>query len=136
MFLGVIINEALSWNSHITNVAGKIAKSVGIIYRASFCLPISSLCTLNYSLVHPYLAYCISVWGSTYASNLNRILLLQTKVIRMISKSAFDAHTDPLFVQVEILKFYVNCIYKFQTLKFMFHSKTTFPLIFSMKCFP
>ena len=103
MFLGVIIDEALSWKSHITNIARKISKSIGIIYRASFCLPISSLCMLYYSLVKPYLVYCISEWGATYASNLKRILLLQKKVLRIISKSAFDAHTDPLFMQLKIL---------------------------------
>ena len=119
MFLGVIIDEALSWKSHITNnIARKISKSIGIIYRASFCLPISSLRTLYYSLVYPYLVYCISVWGSTYTTNLKRIFLLQKKVLRIISKSSFDAHTDPLFMQFKILKF--DDIYKFQILKFMF----------------
>ena len=118
MFLGIIIDEALSWKSHITNIARKISKSIGIIYRASFCLPISSLCTLYYSLVYPYLVYCISVWGSTYTTNLKRIFLLQKKVLRIISKSSFDAHTDPLFIQLKILKF--DDIYKFQILKFMF----------------
>ena len=31
MFLGVIIDEALSWKSHITNIARKISKSIGKI---------------------------------------------------------------------------------------------------------
>lgn len=48
----------------------------------------------------------ISVLGSTYASNVNRIHLLQKKVIRIISKSAFDTHTDSLFVQFKILIFH------------------------------
>ena len=113
----MIIDKALSWKSHI-NVAREIAKFVGKIYRANFGLPISSSCTLYYCLVYPYLVYDISVWGTTYASNLNRILLLQKKVIRIIIKNAFHAHTDPLFIQLEILKF--HNIYKFQTLKFMF----------------
>ena len=115
----MIIDEALSWKSHVTNVARKIAKSVGIICKASFCLSsISSLYTLYYSLVYPYFVYCIFVWGSTYISNFNRIVFIQKKVIRIISKSAFDAHIDPLFVQFKIFKF--HDIYKFQTLKFMF----------------
>ena len=79
MFLGVILDEIFSWKLHIANVARKISKSIGVIYKASFCLPTSSLLTLYYSLVYPYLAYCVSVWGSTYSSNLKRILLLQKK---------------------------------------------------------
>ena len=43
VFLGVVLDENLSWKPHITNVARKISKSIGIIYKASFCLPTSSL---------------------------------------------------------------------------------------------
>ena len=43
IFLGVVIDEHLSWKSHISNVANKISKSIGIIYKASFFLPKSSL---------------------------------------------------------------------------------------------
>ena len=90
----------------------KISKLIGIIYKARFCLPTTSLCTLYFCLVYPYLVYCISVWGSTYPSNLNRIFLLQKKVIRIISKSAFDAYTEPIFKQLKILK--LSDIYRSQ----------------------
>ena len=45
------------------------------------------------------------MWGSTYQSNLNRIIVLQKKIIRIISKVSFDAHTGVLFKEQEILKF-------------------------------
>ena len=98
-----------------------ISKSIGIIYKESFCLPTTSLCTLYFCLVYPYLVYCISVWGSTYPSNLNRMFLQQKKVIRIISKSAFDAHTEPIFKQLKILK--LSDIYLSQIGKFMFSFK-------------
>ena len=66
LFLGVILDEHLSWKSQIQNVARKVSKSVGIIYKSSFCLNKTSLCTLYYSLVYPYLHYCATLWGSTY----------------------------------------------------------------------
>ena len=68
IFLGVILDENLTW---------KISKSIGVIYKPSFCLPVTSLRTLYYSLVYPYLVYCASVWASTYPTNLNRLVLLQ-----------------------------------------------------------
>ena len=70
VFLGVILDEHLSWKPHILSVSRKISKSIGIIYKYSFCLPKTSLRSLYYSLVYPYLTYCVSVWGSTYQSNL------------------------------------------------------------------
>ena len=86
-----------------------------------FCLPKTSLRSLYYSLVYPCLTYCVSVWGSTYQSNLNRIIILQKKIIRIISKVSFDAHTGVLFKEQEILKF--SDIYLYQIGKFMYQFK-------------
>ena len=95
VFLGVVIDEHLTWIPHISNVTRKISKAVGIMYKASFCLNKRALLTLYYSLVYPYLQYCVSVWGSTYHTNLHRLILLQKKAVRIISNKSFDAHTDP-----------------------------------------
>ena len=97
VFLGVILDENFSWKPHIANIARKVSKSIGIIHKASLCLPTSTLCTLHYSLVYPYFLSCIRVWGSTYPPTLKRIVLLQTKVVRITSRSTFNAHTEPIF---------------------------------------
>ena len=130
VFLGVILDENLSWKPHILNVSRKISKSIGIIYKSSFCLSAMSLRTLYFSLVYPYLIYCITVWGSTYQTNLKRLITLQKKVIKIISNVPFDAHTDNLFRDHQILKF--NDIYLFQTAKFMFlYTKGLLPNTFN-----
>ena len=105
LFLGVIIDECLTWKPHIQNLTRKISKSLGIIYKSSFCLNKNSLYTLYYSLVYPYLYYCACVWGLTYHSNLKRLVTLQKRAVRTISRSAFDAHTDPIFKSLKLLKF-------------------------------
>ena len=117
----MILDEHLTWIPHITNVARKVSKTVGVVYKASFCLSKRSLITLYYSLLYPYLQYCVSVWGSTYPPNLNRIFMLQKRAVRIIAKESFDAHTDPIFKNLKILKF--NCIYLFQLGKLMFQFK-------------
>ena len=99
-FLCDILDEHLSWKPHISQVARKISKSISIIHKTSFSLSKSSLFKLYYSLVYPYLHYCLIVWGSTYATNLKRIILLQKRIIRIINKETFNAHTDPLFAEV------------------------------------
>ena len=118
VFLGVILDEHLSWKSHISHVANKISKSIGIIFRASFNLQKSSLRILYFSLVYPYLQYCASVSGSTYTSNLNHLVLLQKRIIRILAKVPFDAHTDPIFKEFQLLKF--EEIYFLQLGIFMF----------------
>ena len=71
--------------------------------------------TLYYSLVYPYLYYCTIAWGSTYPSNLNRLVLLQKRVIRIISK---DTHTDPIFRDLKLLR--LDQIYLYQLGKFRY----------------
>lgn len=98
-----------------------MSKSVGILYKASFCLSKCSLLTLYYSLIYPYFQYCISVWGSTYPSNLDRLLLLQKRSVRTISGQPFLAHTDPIFKDLETVKF--NNIYLLHFGKFLYQFK-------------
>ena len=78
---------------------GKASRAIGKIYTISiFCLNSSSLRTLYYSPVCSYLFYCVSLCASTYPSN-----LLQKRVVRIMSRSAFDDHTDPSFKNIGIL---------------------------------
>ena len=88
-FLGVILDEHLTWKSHIHNVARKVSKAIGIIYKSSFCLNNSSLRMLYFSLIYTYLLYCVSVWASTYPSNLRKLITLQKRVVRIMSRSVF-----------------------------------------------
>ena len=105
--------------------------------RSRFCLNKASLRILYYGLIYPYLQYCVSVGGSTYHSNLNQLITLQKRTIRIISRSAFDAHTDPLFASYQILKF--DNIIKIQSGKIVYlYKNELFPEsynnIFSMNC--
>ena len=61
---------------------------------------------------------------------LKRILLLQKKIVRIISGSAFDAHTEPIFKQIKILK--LCDIFLFQVGKIMFlFKKRRLPIAFN-----
>ena len=120
-FLGVILDETLSWKPHISQVASKVSESVGVILKSSFYLTRKALCTLYYSLVYSYLQYCILVWGSTCPTNLRRLVLLQKRTVRIISKKGFDAHTNLLFKSLMILK--LEDIYSLHLGKFMFSLK-------------
>ena len=121
VFLVVIIDANLSWKPHIASVARKVSKSLGIIFKSSFYLPKSSLITLYYTLIYPHRFYCVNIWGSTYITNLQRIVILQKQSIRIICKSSFDAHTDPLFKELRILKFMDIC--RFQIGKIIYQYK-------------
>ena len=111
-FLGVFVDQHLSWKSHISYVAKKISKTIGIISKSRFYLSRKSLLSLYYTLVYPYLNYCNIVWSSNYPSNLNRLLLLQKRIVRIIGGVDYFAHTGPLFYSLNILDiFNINAFF-------------------------
>ena len=85
------------------------------------------MCTLRTCL---FLSSIILVWGSTYPTHLRRLVLLQNCIVIVISKKGFEAHTDPLFKNLMILK--LEDIYSLHLGKFKFSFKNTpFPSSFS-----
>ena len=60
---------------------------------------------MYYSLVFPYLIYCIKIWGNASTVHLDALIKLQKKCVRTISISEFLATAHPLFERLNILKF-------------------------------
>jgi len=110
-FLGVIIDDKCLYKSHINYIANKISKFVGILHRAKGILDIQSLKVLYFTLVQPYFTYCLTIWGHTYESYLSRLYALQKKIIRIISREKYDAHTKPLFKSHKIMR--INELYNY-----------------------
>ena len=102
-YLGVIINHKLNWTQHIDYVKNKISKGIGIMYRAKNCLTKKSLINLYYSYIYPYLIYCIEIWCISPQTHLNPLLLMQKKIIRIMTFTSYHAHTAPIFRDLEIL---------------------------------
>ena len=74
-FLGVIVDQHLNWKDPISMISQNICKPCGIIYRIRNTLDIKSKRLIYYSLIHPYLIYCVNVWSSTYRTNLKCYVL-------------------------------------------------------------
>ena len=111
IFLGIEIDKDLSFSYHISGICRKLAKTIGILYCIRKTVPMSILIKLYNSLFYPVIVYCIILWGDTSAVHLRPLILLQKKVIRLITNSGYLSHTDPQFLQTGILP--VPLIYKY-----------------------
>ena len=128
-FLGVMVDDKLSWASHINYISKKVSKGIGILYKARKYLPKSCLVTLYYSFIYPYLNYCLEVWGKATENIISKIKILQKRALRIISNKPWRAPTEPLFDEHKILPLHKIYIYKIGTLMFKFN-ENQLPSIF------
>ena len=96
-FLRVILNENLPWNNYIKFISTKVAKCFEM-YRLKRFIPLHIPKTLYFTLVHSHLIYSSLAWGFNC-----RIKLPQTKAIRIIAVSKFNAHAKPFMKALIIL---------------------------------
>ena len=102
-FLGVYIDAQLSWKRHIEYTCSKLSKCTGIFLKARKKLHKSALISLYYSFAYPYFIYCNQVWGNTYSTNLEKVVLTQKRLVRIITCSHYRAHTEPLLLANRLL---------------------------------
>ena len=116
-FLGLTIDQHLTWNGHVQKISNKISRSLGIMCKLKRFLPQNILKILYNSLILPHLQYCILSWG--FKSD--RIFKLQKRAVRIITCSKYNAHTEPLLKTLNLLK--IEVIMKTKALKLYYRYK-------------
>ena len=86
-FLGVTIDNKLSFNSHISSVCNKIAKSICILHKLSTYIPSDITRKLYFTLIYPFFIYSVEVWDSSCQTQLNRLRKLQQRAFGLIDKN-------------------------------------------------
>ena len=111
-FLGLTINENLSWKPHGDKISSKISKYCGVLNRLKRFLPIDIL-RLIYC-IQSNINYSILSWGY----DCGRLVKLQKKAIRIMTCSQYNSHTEPLFKVLNLLK--IEDMLKLSTLNFIY----------------
>ena len=114
-YLVVVIDENLNWKTHINEISTKLIKGNAMLSKLRHFVNEDILLSGYYAIFHSHLAYLCLVWNQPKFS-LNRITLLQKRLIRMFHSAAYRGHTYPLFHRYEVLKFVdlvslENCIF-------------------------
>ena len=112
-FLGITLDENAIWKPHISISSNKISKYSGILNRLKHYLPLH-IWMLYCSLVNSHLLYGILVWGY----ECHRLEKIQKRIIRIITVSKYNAHTEPLFKALDHLK--LKDMLNISTLKFCY----------------
>ena len=124
-FLGLIFNEHMFWKHRIDVIANILIRFSGILNKLKIFLPVHIIRTLYFSLVQSQLTYGILAWGFEH----QRFVKIQKRFIRIISLSTYNAHTEPWFKKLRILK--INNLIDLNCLKFVYNlNKAELPSYF------
>ena len=143
-FLGVIIDNKLSWEMHVTALTKKLKCCTGQLNRIYNFIPKELYKSLYHTLYESHLSYGITVWGGISIPNLRPLFIAQKYCIRILfgdKESYLDKfkttararpyglqalgqefyekeHTKPLFNNHEIMT--VHNLYDYQILNSMY----------------
>lgn len=101
-YLGIHLDEHLTWDKHINELSGKLRRANGALSKLRHLMPRQIILNTYFAIFHSHLKYGCQVWGQSYG--VNRIFLLQKAALRIISFSQFQSPSTPLFKQANILK--------------------------------
>ena len=84
-FIGLLLDESLSWKDHIKYIENKVAKNIGLLYRVKQFLEKKSRPHYTICYIHTYLKYANLSWGSTNRTHIKKLLSQQKHAVRIIS---------------------------------------------------
>jgi hypothetical protein len=105
-FLGITIDEHLTWKKHVSDVSKKCSRNIGVLNKVKSFLPTNNLHQLYCTLVLPYINYGILLWGNATKECINKIFRLQKRALRIISNSHYLCPSKPLFEKYNVLNIF------------------------------
>lgn len=111
-YLGLYLDETLSWQAHTEILRKKLSAPIGILKRLSYSVPKYLVRSLYFCLIHCHLQYLTVLWYPTFQNLVKPLKILQNKAIKNIYNLPIRYNTDMLYKNFNIMP--LENIYKFQ----------------------
>lgn len=111
-FLGLKIDRFLSWEEHIKHIIRKINSGIYALKQMAFLSNSNTLKSVYHAHIQSHIHFGISLYGSTAKSNLDKLLTLQKKGIRIILNLKQKESVKTSFKNLGILTVYGLYIYE------------------------
>jgi hypothetical protein len=122
-FLGLIMDNKLDWNSHISSICSKVASGCYLIQRIKDVCNLATAKMIYFAYVHSHISYGIILWGNS--AHVGRLFILQKRALRILGGASKDPCADvffkdsckDLFRHFKILT--LPCLYIYSTIMFV-----------------
>ena len=81
-YLGVLLDEHLTWSPQISHVQMKLNRAIGILSKLRYQANIHVLKTVYYSLFGTHLLYACQLWGQNNKETQNKFRTLQNRALK------------------------------------------------------
>ena len=126
-YLGMCIDEELKWDEHVNNLCSTLSRNFSMFYSIRSLLTDDLKRQLYFSMVYSRILYGIVLYGMCRNTLLNKVQVIQNKLLKVLYKLPTRTDTDLLHSNLNFLK--VKDICKFQIQIFVYESinKTCIP---------
>lgn len=111
-YLGIYLDEKLSWKNHISQLKSQLRKSVRQFYFLRNMLNENLMRTLYFALIDSRLNYGIENWGGTDKVSIHPLIVTQNHFIRILKFKPKRESALPLYTQLKILPLTHLFVYK------------------------
>ena len=102
-FLGVIIDNKLTWKMHITYICTKISQVIGVLAKIRYKISQAAAMLIYESLIAVHFCYCNIVWGAACTSFLEPLYILQKRALKIVLHLPRLTHSDDIFLKANKL---------------------------------
>lgn len=117
-FLGVFIDDKLTWKEHIMYTKNKISKCIGMLHKVSKVFSKNVKLKLYKTFIQPHLMYCNVVWCSSYATVFKPLEVVQKRALKIALNMPKTTPSDYLFKAAKVHD--LASINRIQTAIFMY----------------
>lgn len=101
--LGIHVDHYLKWDVHVDVIIPKLCSGLYVLRNIARFSDLNVCLSVYYALIQSHIKYGIILWGACSAANLNRVLRMQKKAIRILCNLPKDEPTRSYFKKLKIL---------------------------------
>ena len=125
-YIGVTLDEKLTWNDHINNICSSLQPFFGIFYNIRNYINKPIARSLYFATIYLRIKYGIEVFGCASLKSLNKLQVMQNKLMKILLRKEKTTSTNELHRDLSILK--VEDIYKISILSFVHDNLNNDPI--------
>ena len=111
-FLGVWIDDMLTWNQHVSHLLDKLSSSLFLLKRIARISNLNTRIMMYHSLFHSHISYCLIIWGGTSIGNINSVFSYQKKAVRLVFHLKNNKSCKSFFQRYNIFTIFAQYIYQ------------------------